>query len=168
MSVSTPDSWRIFVDQYPQFMKLTRKLSGTDWYSGEGWSMFIGHYHAGIYAQISKANWHNYGLDGVHIEAGLTAESLAEKRIRWDLHIGHANLFDRHRFNELTLDAMEALVSEWGDGYVFSRKNLSDRLHTHIPFTKSKFAEQMTLELTRWSALAPIIDNGLAQLQRQA
>jgi hypothetical protein len=164
MSESLPENWQIFIEQYPQFMKLQRKLATTDWFSQGGWSLFIGHYHAGIYAQIYKANWFNYSLDGIHFEAGITAESLKDKVARLDLHVGHRNLFDREKFNELTIPRMTDVVATWEGDIRFSTTNLSDRLSLEVPFTKTHFAEQLTNAFTQLSSLAPIIDDGLAQL----
>jgi hypothetical protein len=59
---------------------------------------------------------------------------------------------------------MATLVQSWGDDYTFSFDNLSARLSVDVPFTKSGFAEQVTAELTRWSHLGPIIDDGLSRL----
>ena len=69
MSDPIPESWHIFIEQYPQFMKLQRELGKTAWYGRDGWVSFIGHYHAGIYMQIYKGHWFNYTLDGIHLEA---------------------------------------------------------------------------------------------------
>lgn len=156
-------SWRIFIDQYPQFMKLMRKLAATDWYVEDGWVMFVGYYHAGIYMQLYKAHWYNNALEGIHIELGLSNEALKKKQAQIDLHIGHRNLFDRARFNELTLDRMANITADWSN-CTFSRKNLSERLSVTVPFTKSGFATQLAAALAQISALGPIIDDGLAQL----
>ncbi len=161
MPESLDQSWSIFIEQYPQFMKLLNRLGKTDWYPREGWTMFIGQFHAGLYMQMYKTHWFNHGLNGVHIETGVSAESLASKTLRIDLHIGHANLFDRVKFNQHTIPRIAEATRDWGDGYVLSTKNLSDRLHGHVRFTKTGFANQLTEELSRWRALGPIIDDGL-------
>lgn len=164
MSDPIPESWHIFIEQYPQFMKLQRELGKTAWYPRDGWVSFIGHYHAGIYMQVYKGHWYNYTLDGVHLETGLTAESLASKTLRLDLHVGHRNLFDREQFNELTIPAMAEMVAEWEGDVTFSQRNLSDRLSLTVPFTKTGFHKQIAAAFTQLSALGPIIDDGLARL----
>ena len=158
------DSWKFFFEQYPQFMKLMRELGKQDWYANDGWAMFIGQYHAGIYAQVYKANWFNYTLDGVHIETGLTPESLVEKKLQIDLHIGHRNLFDRVKFNELTIPKIAAVVEGWDMPYKFSKSNLSERLSIWVPFTKSAFARKVAIGFTQMATLGDIIDAGIAQL----
>lgn len=164
MTDPIPTSWQIFMDQYPQFMKLQRKLGTLDWYIHGGWTLFIGHFHAGIFAQMFKPHWHNYTLDGIHFETGLTADSLQSKTLGIDLHIGHKNLFDREKFNELTVSAMAEVVSTWQTDIKFSADNLSNRLSLTIPFTKTGFATQVAQALTQLAALSLIIDEGLAQL----
>ena len=158
----TPD-WQIFIEQYPQFMALQRALGKEDWFCRAGWTMFIGHYHAGIYAQFFKPHWFNQTGDGVHLEFGLDEASLADKTVHIDLHIGHRNLFDRQKFNELTLPAMEAAIRDFGLAK-FSKTNLSDRLRMEVKFTKTGFAKQITQALAQLSVLGTIIDDGLAQL----
>jgi hypothetical protein len=164
MSNDIPESWQIFMEQYPQFMKLQRKLATMDWYTNEGWVMFVGHFHAGIFMQLYKAHWFNYTLDGIHFETGLTTESLSTKKLGLDLHIGHRNLFDRVKFNEITIPRMAEVVATWDDDYRFSKKNLTNRLSIEVPFTKTGFAEQLIRAFTRFSPLGSIIDEGLAQL----
>ncbi|NJN43468.1 MAG: hypothetical protein HC806_01155 [Anaerolineae bacterium] len=156
-------SLQIFSEQYPQIMKLQRELAKTDWYVRDGWTMFVGYYHAGIFAQVYKLNWHNYTLDGIHLEFGLDEAALESKQLRIDLHVGHRNLFDRTEFNARTMPKMETLVSSWDD-VKFSRTNLSDRLHIHVSFTKTGFAKQIATAFTRLSALGPIIDGGIKGL----
>jgi hypothetical protein len=158
-------SWKIFIEQYPQFMKLMRKLGGKDWYADGGYAMFIGQYHAGIYAQVYKHNWFNYTLDGIHFETGLTAESLETRKLQIDLHIGHRNLFDREKFNELTIPKMEEIVGQWEGEVKFSKSNLSDRLSLWVKFTKSGFGEQIAAGFTRLAELSPIIDEGLERIR---
>lgn len=164
MTNKISESWQIFIEQYPQFMKLQRKLATTDWYINDGWVMFVGHYHAGIFMQLYKSHWFNYTLDGIHFETGLSAESLQSKTLMLDLHIGHRNLFDRAKFNEITIPEMAVVVATWSDDCKFSTKNLSDRLSMQVSFTKTGFAEQLTRAFTRMNQLAPIIDDGLGQL----
>lgn len=164
MSEPVPQNWQIFMEQYPQFMKLQRKLATQNWFSNGGWSLFIGHYHAGIFAQVYKANWFNYSLDGIHFEMGITAESLNENIARLDLHVGHRNLFDREKFNELTVPRMADIVATWEGSVRFSKNNLSDRLSLEVPFTKTRFAEQLTAGFSQLNSLTPIIDEGLANL----
>ena len=166
MSTTIPRSWQLYIDQHPQFMKVLRQLSALDWYAAGGWASFIGHYHAGIYMQVAKGNWYNYGLDGIHFEIGLTEEALAAKTLTIDLHIGHRNLFDREQFNALTVDRIAGVVDGWEvEGLRFSRTNLSERLSLPVRFTKSGFAKQVAAALSQMSDLAPILDDGLAQLQ---
>ena len=164
MSNNIPESWQIFIEQYPQFMKLQRKLATMDWYINDGWVLFVGHFHAGIFMQLYKSHWFNYTLDGIHFETGLTAGSLTTKRLGIDLHIGHRNLFDREKFNELTVPLMAEVVAKWDGDVRFSGTNLSDRLSIKVAFTKTGFAEQLTQAFTRLSPLGAIIDEGLAQL----
>lgn len=159
-----PDSWQIFIEQYPQFMKFQRKLGTMDWYINDGWALFIGHFHAGIFVQIFKPHWYNQTLDGIHFETGLTAESLQSKMIGIDLHIGHKNLFDREKFNDLTIPHMAALVLTWENELKFSSNTLSSRLSMQMPFTKTGFATQLADAFTQLCSLGSIIDEGLAQL----
>ena len=147
-------------------MKVLRQLSNLDWYQAGGWSSFIGPYHAGIYMQVAKGNWYNYGLDGIHFEFGLTQESLDAKSLSIDLHVCHKNLFDREQFNSHTVERMEEVVIGWGvDGTRFSRTNLTERLSLPVRFTKSGFGKQVAAALTQMSELAPIIDDGLNRLE---
>lgn len=164
MSESLDQSWQIFFEQYPQFMKLLRKLGRQDWYTDGSYTMFIGQYHAGIYAQVYKSNWYNYTLDGIHFETGLSAESLEDRILQLDLHIGHRNLFDREKFNTLTIPRMAEVVEGWEEEIKFSRSNLSDRLSLWIKFTKTGFADQVAAGFARLAELSPIIDEGLARL----
>lgn len=158
-------SWQLFIEQQPQCMKVLRQLSNRAWYASEGWASFIGPYHAGIFMQIAKGNWYNHGLDGIHFEFGLTEETLAAKRLTIDLHVGHKNLFDRERFNELTVARMAEVVESWEvEGLRFSRTNLSERLSMPVRFTKSGFGKQVAEALTTMRELAPVIDDGLARL----
>lgn len=168
MSTKISPSWQLFIEQHPQLMKVMRQLSGLEWYSSGGWSSFIGHYHAGIYMQVAKGSWFNYGLDGIHFEFGLTEEALQAKQLSIDLHVGHRNLFDRQTFNALTVGRMGQVAEGWEvEGLRFSRTNLSERLSLPLRFTKSGFGKQVAAGLTRMSELAPIIDDGLAQLGRK-
>lgn len=164
MTESIPESWQIFIDQYPQLMKLQRKLGTLGWYKNDGWTMFIGHFHAGIYAQIFKPHWYNYTLDGIHFETGLTAESLQTKTLGIDLHIGHKNLFDREKFNDITIPQMGKVIATWDNEVKFSPDNLSGRLSLTIPFTKTGFATQAANAFTQLCTLGVIIDDGIAQL----
>ena len=168
MSTTIAPSWQLFIEQHPQLMKVLRQLSNMDWYAAGGWASFIGPYHAGIYMQIAKGNWYNYGLDGIHFEFGLTAEALTAKTLSLDLHVGHRNLFDRERFNALTVARMEEIAAGWDvEGLRFSRTNLSERLSMPLRFTKGGFGKQVAAALTQMSELAPVIDDGLARLEAQ-
>jgi len=165
MSTTIEPSWQLFIEQHPQFMKVLRQLSNTDWYAQGDWASFIGHYQRGIYMQIAKGNWYNYGLDGIHFETGLTEEALAAKVLTIELHIGHRNLFDREQFNVLTVERLAEVVDRWNvEGLYFSRTNLSERLRLPLRFTKSGFGKQVAAAFTQLSELAPILDDGLAQL----
>ncbi len=75
--------------------------------------LFVGLTYSGIFFQLYQTHWHNYTLDGIHFEAGMDEASLESKMLRIDLHIGHRNLFDRERFNELTIDLMAEVVESW-------------------------------------------------------
>jgi len=114
--------------------------------------------------QMYKLRWYNHTLDGIHIEMGIDAESIRRGTIRIDLHIAHRNLFDREKFNERTVPYMKSLVASWGEGYEFNATNLSARLSTEVRVTKSGFADRLAKELTRWSELGPIIDEGVSGL----
>lgn len=165
MTTEVSPSWQLFIDQHPQCMKVLRQLSNLDWYQTGGWSSFIGPYHAGIYMQVAKGNWHNYGLDGIHFEFGLTQESLDAKTLSIDLHVCHKNLFDREKFNALTIDRLEEVANGWeAEGIRFSRTNLTDRMSLPVRFTKTGFGKQVAAALTQMSELAPIIDDGLNRL----
>jgi hypothetical protein len=157
-------SWAIFQEQYPQMTKLQRELAKQAWFVQEGWVPFIGYYWAGIYMQVYKAHWYNQSGDGIHFEMGLDDESLTQKRAFIDLHIAHRNLFDRVRFNELTIPHMAEVVATWEGDVTFSKKNLGERLRVMVPFTKSGFAKQITAGFAKVCALGDIIDEGLAQL----
>ena len=166
MSDNISPGWHLFIDQHPQLMKVLRQLSSMDWYAAGDWASFIGPYHAGIYMQIAKSNWYNYGLDGIHFEFGLTGEALATKTLSIDLHVGHRNLFDRERFNALTVERMAEIAEGWNvEGLRFSRTNLSERLSMPVRFTKSGFGKQVAAALTQLSELAPVIDDGLSRLE---
>jgi hypothetical protein len=156
--------WEIFIENYHEFMKLMRELGKQDWYVNDGWTMFIGQYHAGIYAQVYKHNWFNYTLDGIHVETGLTAESLEENILQIDLHVGHRNIFDRVKFNEYTIPKMKSAVQTWEIPYKISTTNLSERLSIWVPFTKSAFAKKVAVGFTQICTLGDIIDEGIAQL----
>jgi hypothetical protein len=160
--ILTPD-WRLFIEQYPQFQALQRALAKEDWFVRDGWVMYIGHYHAGIYAQVFKPHWFNQTGDGIHLEFGLDQNSLDIKSVTLDLHVGHRNLFDRQRFNELTIHQMETATKTLGLAK-FSKTNLSARLSLAVKFTKTGFSKQITNALTQLSVLGPIIDDGLKQL----
>lgn len=164
MPDTLPESWQIFIDHYLQFTKTHRKLATMEWFQTEGWSAFIGYYHAGIYMQVYKHNWFNYSLDGVHFETGLGAENLTAKTLQLDLHVGHRNLFDREKFNEFTIPRMAEVTQDWDNVVRFSKTNLSDRLSLNIRFTKTGFAKQVATAFQQLSTLAPIIDEGIAHL----
>ena len=157
-------SWQVFTGYFGEFMKVLRELGRRDWYVDGQYVTFIGHYHAGIYAQVYKGHWHNYTLDGVHYELGFTSESIATKSVRFDLHIGHRNLFDRAAFNELTVSRMAEIAAAWEGEYRFSASNLSDRVHFTQPFRKSKFATDIADGFERLSAFGDVIDDGLRRL----
>jgi hypothetical protein len=61
-------------------------------------------------------------------------------------------------------ESLADVVATWEGNIRFSTTNLSDRLSLEVPFTKTRFAEQLTDAFTQLSSLAPIIDDGLAQL----
>ncbi|MCZ0937386.1 MAG: hypothetical protein OXJ55_02020 [Caldilineaceae bacterium] len=165
MTTEVSPSWQLFIDQHPQCMKVLRQLSNLEWYQTGGWSSFIGPYHAGIYMQVAKGNWYNYGLDGIHFEFGLTQENLDAKTLSIDLHVCHKNLFDREKFNALTIDRLEEVANSWeAEGIRFSRTNLTDRMSLPVRFTKTGFGKQVSAALTQMSELAPIIDEGLNEL----
>ena len=165
MTTEVSPSWQLFIDQHPQCMKVLRQLSNLEWYQTGGWSSFIGPYHAGIYMQVAKGNWYNYGLDGIHFEFGLTQENLDAKTLSIDLHVCHKNLFDREKFNALTIDRLEEVANSWeAEGIRFSRTNLTDRMSLPVRFTKTGFGIQVSAALTQMSELAPIIDEGLNEL----
>jgi hypothetical protein len=164
VSTSIIPNWQIFVEQYPQFIRLQRQLAETDWFVRDGWVMFIGLFHAGIFAQLYKLHWYNHTLDGIHVEFGIDAGALEAKRATIDLHIGHRNLFDREQFNELTIPQMAEIVATWDGDYTFSTTNLSQRLSVRVPFTKTGFPKQLAAALTQLSEFGPIIDEGLAMM----
>ncbi|MCA9973703.1 MAG: hypothetical protein KC425_25995 [Anaerolineales bacterium] len=166
MNAELSDGWPIFIAQYPQFTKVHRALAKMDWFADQGWSVYIGYYFAGIFMQVYRAHWFNHGLDGVHFETGFTAESLETGELRIDLHIGHRNLFDRARFNELTVPRMAVAAAALGDKVQFNARNLSDRLYVMVPFTKSGFGKQVAAGFAELcTTFGPIIDDGLAQLE---
>ncbi|MBZ0299447.1 MAG: hypothetical protein K8J31_06905 [Anaerolineae bacterium] len=164
MTNPIPEDWHIFMDQYSPMMSVIRQLAKQDWYVREGWTAFLGHYHAGIYLQVFKPHWFNHTGDGIHLETGLTAETLQNRATGIDLHITHKNLFDRDRFNAYATPRMKALVESWPDEIWFKEHTVSERLGLSVRFTKTNFPQQMAAAFTRLSALGPIIDAGLAQL----
>ncbi len=165
MSIEISDAWKIFIEQYPQFTKTHRALAKMDWFAQQEWSVYIGYYHAGIYMQVYRSHWFNYGLDGIHFETGFTAETAAARQLRIDLHIGHRNMFDRQRFNELTVPSMAQAAAGLGERVIFNGKNLSDRLYVLVPFSKSKFSKQVAVAFAELcTTFGPIIDKGLANL----
>lgn len=164
MAETIPESWQIFMDQYPQMMSVIRQLAKQDWYMRDGWTAFIGHYHSGIYLQVFKPHWFNQTGDGIHLETGLDAPALANNTTGIDLHITHKNLFDRDRFNAYATAPMQSLVEAWSGDVWFKSHTISERLGMRVKFTRTNFPKQMAAAFTQLSTLGPIIDAGLAQL----
>ena len=164
MADTISDDWQLYIEQYPQMMSLIRQLGKQGWYVQDGWTAFIGHYHAGIYLQVFKPHWFNQAGDGIHLETGVNAETLANKVAGIDLHIGHKNLFDRDRFNAYATPRMAALVNTWEGDLWFKSHTVSERLGMQVKFTKTNFPKQMAAAFTQLAALGPIIDEALAQL----
>jgi hypothetical protein len=159
------ESWAIFVEQYPQVMKVYRRLAKTEWFQQDGWVAFVGHYTNGIFMQLYKPHWHNHELEGIHFELALDARCLASKTASIQLHITHKNVLpDREAFNEYTIPLMVAMVCPWGPRYELSETKLSERLNLNVPFTQTNFAQQVADELTRVCQLGTIMDEALATL----
>lgn len=158
------ESWLFYREHYPLLMKTMRKLGQSDWFIDGGYATFVGHYHAGAYVQVYKSHWFNTTLDGIHFEVGIETDCFTKRHVQIDLHIGHRNLFDRVKFNELTVPAMQSVVAGWDEDLRFSKTNLTERLNLQWKVTKTKFAEQLATGFGQMAQLGPIIDEGLSKL----
>lgn len=158
------DSWRVFVDQYPQVMKAYRRVAKADWFRDGGWVGFVGHYTHGIFLHVYKPHWYNQELDGIHFELALDADAVKRKVANIQLHITHKNILpDREGFNQYTIPRMSNLVRGWGPRYDLSETKLSERLNLNVPFTNSNFAAKVADEFAQVCQLGWIIDEGLAR-----
>jgi hypothetical protein len=164
MAETLTDDWQIFIEQYPQMMSVIRQLAKQDWYVRDGWTAFLGHYHAGIYLQVYKPHWFNHTGDGIHLETGVDARTLDNKVFGIDLHITHKNLFDRDKFNAYATPRIEELVKTWQGEIWLKTHTVSERLGMRVKFTKTNFPQQMAMTFTQLATVGPIIDAGLAQL----
>jgi hypothetical protein len=159
------ESWRLFVEQYPQVMKAYRRMAKTDWFRNDGWTAFVGQYTNGIFMQVFKPHWYNHELEGIHFELALDARCVENRSASLQLHITHRNLLpDRDRFNAYTVPRMAEIVREWGPRYELSETKLSERLNLVIPFTPTNFAQKVADELDRVCQLGPVIDEALDEL----
>jgi hypothetical protein len=159
------ESWSLFVEQYPQVMKVYRRLAKTEWFRCEGWVAFVGHYTNGIFMQLYKPHWYNSEFEGIHFELALDSRCLTNKTASIQLHITHKNVLpDREQFNQYTIPRMAEIVRPWGPRYELSETKLSERLNLNVPFTQTNFAQQVADELTRICQLGAIIDEALAKL----
>jgi hypothetical protein len=164
MPDAVPENWQVFMEQYPKMISLRRQLAKRDWYVRDGWTAFIGAYHAGIYMQVFKPHWFNQTGDGIHFEMALTAQVMSLKCTSIDLHIAHKNLFDRDRFNAYTLPLMEALTKDWQGDFTLKKNTLADRVSKFVRFTETGFPKQLADGFTQLAPLGAIIDEGLAHL----
>lgn len=159
------ESWKLFVEQYPQVMATYRKLARMDWFQADGWVAFIGHYPHGIFMQIYKPHWYNQQLDGIHIELAVDATCLQNRVANIQFHITHkAVLPDREKFNAFTIPKMKQMVDQWDARYKFSETNLSERLSVNVAVSKSTFAPKVAAELAQVCRLGAIIDEALYEL----
>lgn len=156
--------WTIFIEYYPRFLQVYRKLAGADWFLQDGWTGFVGHYTHGIFLQLFKPHWYNHTFDGIHFELAMDAACAERREASLQLHITHKNLLpDRDAFNAFTIPRMRAVVSGWDDGWELSETKLSQRLNRNIPFTPSTFAPRVAAAITQARQLDAIIDAGLAR-----
>lgn len=144
-----PDSWKIFVQQYPQVMKAYRRIAKTDWFQEGHWVAFVGHYTGGIFLPVYKPHWYNQEFEGIHFELALDSRCVQNKAANIQLHITHRNILpDRDLFNQYTIPRMAVVVNQWDSRYEFSETKLSERLNLNVPFTQSNFAHKVADELT--------------------
>lgn len=157
--------WALFIEYYPRFLQVYRKIAGSGWFQDRGWNGFVGHYTHGIFMHLSKPHWYNQTFDGIHFELAMDA-SCAERQVAsLQLHITHKNLLpDREAFNAYTIPRMESVVAGWGAPWELSTTKRSERLNCTIPFTPSTFAARIVPPLTMACQLDGIIDEALATL----
>jgi hypothetical protein len=159
------ESWRVFVDQYPQVMKTYRRIAKMEWFRNGNWVAFVGHYTNGIFMQIYKPHWYNHEFDGIHFELALDARCVENRVASIQLHITHKSVLpDRDQFNDYTIPRMAECVRQWGARYEFSESKLSERLNLNVPFTPTNFAQKVADELTQICRLGDIIDEALTRL----
>jgi hypothetical protein len=159
------DDWVVFIDFYPQFMQVYRKVAKTAWFQQRHWNGFVGHYPHGIFMQLSKPHWYNYAFDGIHFELAMDQPSAEKQLASVQLHITHkAVLPDREAFNAYTIPRMLAMVEPWDSRYELSPSKSSERLNCTIPFTRTTFAPRVAEALAHVCQLDTIIDAALETL----
>lgn len=157
--------WAVFVDFYPRFLQVYRRLAKTAWFQQRQWTAFVGHYTHGIFLQLSKPSWYNYELDGIHFELAIDRSAAEKKLASIQLHITHkAVLPDREAFNAYTIPRMLAMVETWDSRYAVSASKPSERLNCTVPFTTTTFAPRVAEALTQVCQLDDIIDEALQTL----
>jgi hypothetical protein len=161
-------SWAVFVDYYPQYMQVYRKIAKTAWFQRHRWTAFIGHYTHGIFMQLSKPHWYNAMLDGIHFELAMDS-SCAEKHVASvQLHITHKSVLpDREAFNAYTIPRMREMIRTWDAPFEFSATKPSERLSCTVSFTPTTFAPRVAEALTQACQLDTIIDEALQVLWPQ-
>jgi hypothetical protein len=156
------DDWAVFVEFYPQFMQVYRKVAKTAWFQQRQWIAFVGHYTHGIFMQLSKPHWYNYEFDGIHFELAMDKPSAQNQLASVQLHITHKSVLpDRAAFNAYTIPRMLEMVNTWDRRYEVSTSKPSERLNCNIPFTTTTFAPRVAEALTQVCQLDTIIDEAL-------
>jgi hypothetical protein len=162
-------SWIVFIDYYPHFMRVYRKLAKTAWFQHGCWSAFVGHYTHGIFLQLSKPHWYNYDFDGIHIELAVDASCAERQLASLQLHITHKTVLpDRDAFNAYTIPRIQAIVASWKGHYEVSTTKPSERLSCTIPFTPTTFAAKVSEAISQVAQLDTIIDEALQTLWPQS
>lgn len=161
----TSASWSVFMDYYPRYMQVYRKLAKTSWFRHGQWTAFVGHYTHGIFLQLSKPHWYNYEFDGIHIELAMDSACAERQQASVQLHITHkAVLPDRDAFNAYTIPQFERMVRSWNGPFEVSTTKPSERVNGVIPFTPTTFAGRVTDAITQIAQLDTIIDPALQTL----
>ncbi|RIK40318.1 MAG: hypothetical protein DCC55_15430 [Chloroflexi bacterium] len=159
------DDWVVFIDFYPRFMQVYRRVVKTSWFQQGQWTAFIGHYTHGIFMQMSKPHWYNYEFDGIHFELAIDKPSAEQQLASIQLHITHKSVLpDREAFNAYTIPRMLEMVEAWDRRYELSPSRPSERLNCTIPFTTTTFAPRVAEALTQACQLDTIIDEALQTL----
>ncbi|MDA1190736.1 MAG: hypothetical protein O3A46_03515 [Candidatus Poribacteria bacterium] len=159
------DGYAVFTEQFPEFMKVYRRIAKTDWFQQGGWTAFIGSFTHGIYMQVFKPHWFNAELDGIHFELAMNRQLLDNRIANLQLHITHKSVLpDRDAFNAATIPLFKRAMSDWDAKYELSETKPSERVNLNIPYTNSTFAAKVGDEIGRVCELGAIIDDTLRDL----